>query len=121
MKFWKLMKLRSRRGKIPCPILSNALNQTINDPGLLQASIESDGSLLLQSAPDYKFIFGEDQPSITQVLGLNSFFDTLKGAEDIQLSEHIRENTNKFQQARTLFLEITGLHWKLRSCRHVRL
>ena len=84
------------------PDIVQRLNQTINDPGLLQASIEADGSMLLQSASDYKFIFGEDQSSITQVLGLNSFFDTLKGAEDIQLSEHIRENTNNISTGKDL-------------------
>ena len=84
------------------PDIVQRLNQTISDPGLLQASIEADGSMLLQSASDYKFIFGEDQSSITQVLGLNSFFDTLKGAEDIQLSEHIRENTNNISTGKDL-------------------
>ena len=84
------------------PEIVQRLNQTISDPGLLQASIEADGSMLLQSASDYKFIFGEDQSSITQVLGLNSFFDTLKGAEDIQLSEHIRENTNNISTGKDL-------------------
>ena len=84
------------------PDIVQRLNQTISDPGLLQASIEADGSMLLQSASDYKFIFGEDQSSITQGLGLNSFFDTLKGAEDIQLSEHIRENTNNISTGKDL-------------------
>ena len=84
------------------PDIVQRLNQTISDPGLLQASIEADGSMLLQSASDYKFIFGKDQSSITQVLGLNSFFDTLKGAEDIQLSEHIRENTNNISTGKDL-------------------
>ncbi len=78
------------------------LNQTVNDPGLLQASIEGDGSLLLQSGTDHKFIFGEDQSSLAQVLGLNSFFDTLKGAEDIQLSGHILENTNNISTGKDL-------------------
>ena len=95
-------EIEIQAGKDSLPDIVQRLNQTINDPGLLQASIESDGSLLLQSAPDYKFIFGEDQSSITQVLGLNSFFDTLKGAEDIQLSEHIRENTNNISTGKDL-------------------
>jgi flagellar hook-associated protein 1 FlgK len=95
-------EIEIQAGKDSLPDIVQRLNQTINDPGLLKASIESDGSLLLQSAPDYKFIFGEDQSSITQVLGLNSFFDTLKGAEDIQLSEHIRENTNNISTGKDL-------------------
>ena len=95
-------ELEIQAGLDTLPDIVQRLNQTISDPGLLQASIEADGSMLLQSASDYKFIFGEDQSSITQVLGLNSFFDTLKGAEDIQLNEHIRENTNNISTGKDL-------------------
>jgi flagellar hook-associated protein 1 FlgK len=109
-------EIEVQAGKDTLPDIVKRLNQTVNDPGLLQASIEGDGSLLLQSGPDYKFIFGEDQSSLAQVLGLNSFFDTLKGAEDIQLSGHIHENTNNISTGKDLIpgdnriaLEITKL------------
>ena len=109
-------EIEVQAGKDTLPDIVKRLNQTVNDPGLLQASIEGDGSLLLQSGTDYKFIFGEDQSSLAQVLGLNSFFDTLKGAEDIQLSEHIIENTNNISTGKDLIpgdnriaLEITKL------------
>ena len=95
-------EIEVQAGKDTLPDIVKRLNQTVNDPGLLQASIEGDGSLLLQSGPDYKFIFGEDQSSLAQVLGLNSFFDTLKGAEDIQLSGHILENTNNISTGKDL-------------------
>jgi flagellar hook-associated protein 1 FlgK len=109
-------EIEVQAGKDTLPDIVKRLNQTVNDPGLLQASIEGDGSLLLQSGTDYKFIFGEDQSSLAQVLGLNSFFDTLKGAEDIQLSRHIIENTNNISTGKDLIpgdnriaLEITKL------------
>ena len=109
-------EIEVQAGKDTLPDIVKRLNQTVNDPGLLQASIEGDGSLLLQSGTNYKFIFGEDQSSLAQVLGLNSFFDTLKGAEDIQLSEHIIENTNNISTGKDLIpgdnriaLEITKL------------
>jgi flagellar hook-associated protein 1 FlgK len=109
-------EIEVQAGKDTLPDIVKRLNQTVNDPGLLQASIEGDGSLLLQSGADYKFIFGEDQSSLAQVLGLNSFFDTLKGAEDIQLSGHIHENTNNISTGKDLIpgdnriaLEITKL------------
>jgi flagellar hook-associated protein 1 FlgK len=109
-------EIEVQAGKDTLPDIVKRLNQTVNDPGLLQASIEGDGSLLLQSGPDYKFIFGEDQSSLAQVLGLNSFFDTLKGAEDIQLSGNIHENTNNISTGKDLIpgdnriaLEITKL------------
>ena len=95
-------EIEVQAGKDTLPDIVRRLNQTVNDPGLLQASIEGDGSLLLQSGTDYKFIFGEDQSSLAQVLGLNSFFDTLKGAEDIQLSGHILENTNNISTGKDL-------------------
>jgi len=95
-------EIEIQAGKDTLPDIVKRLNQTVNDPGLLQASIEGDGSLLLQSGTDYKFIFGEDQSSLAQVLGLNSFFDTLKGAEDIQLSGHILENTNNISTGKDL-------------------
>jgi flagellar hook-associated protein 1 FlgK len=95
-------EIEVQAGKDTLPDIVKRLNQTVNDPGLLQASIEGDGSLLLQSGTDYKFIFGEDQSSLAQVLGLNSFFDTLKGAEDIQLSGHILENTNNISTGKDL-------------------
>jgi len=95
-------EIEVQAGKDTLPDIVKRLNQTVNDPELLQASIEGDGSLLLQSGTDYKFIFGEDQSSLAQVLGLNSFFDTLKGAEDIQLSGHILENTNNISTGKDL-------------------
>jgi flagellar hook-associated protein 1 FlgK len=109
-------EIEVQAGKDTLPDIVKRLNQTVNDPSLMQASIEGDGSLLLQSGTDYKFIFGEDQSSLAQVLGLNSFFDTLKGAEDIQLSGHIIENTNNISTGKDLIpgdnriaLEITKL------------
>ncbi len=89
-------------GKDSLPSIVRRLNQTIDEPGLLHVSIESDGSMVLQSGPNYKFIFGEDHSNITQVMGLNSFFDTLKGAEDIKLSEQIVENPNNISTGKDL-------------------
>ena len=109
-------EIEIQAGKDTLPDIVNRLNQTVGDPMLLNASIESDGSLLLQSGFDRKFIFGTDQTSLAQVLGLNSFFDTLRGAEDIQLSGHIIENINNISTGNDLIpgdnsiaLEITKL------------
>jgi len=103
-------------GKDTLPEIVQRLNQTVNDPGLLKFSIEGDGSMLIQSGANYKFIFGEDRSGITQALGLNSFFDSLKGAEDIKLNDQIIENSNNISTGRDLIpgdnriaLEITQL------------
>ena len=51
-------------------------------------------------------------------MGLNSFFDTLRGAEDIQLSRHIKQNTNNISTGKDLIegdnriaLDITKLQY----------
>ena len=54
-------ELEIKSGVDTLPDIVKRLNKTVNDPGLLQASIEADGSMLLQSSHDYKFIFGQDQ------------------------------------------------------------
>jgi len=103
-------------GKDSMPEIVKRLNLTVNNPELLTFSVEADGSMLIQSGPNYKFIFGEDQSGITQALGLNSFFDTLKGAEDIKLNDQIIDNSNNISTGKDLIpgdnriaLEITKL------------
>ncbi len=106
-------------GKDTLPNIINRLNQTVAEPELLQASIEGDGSMIIQAGTNYKFIFGDDQSNITQVMGLNSFFDTIKGAQDIKLSDQIYENSNNISTGKDLIpgdnrvaLEITKLQNK---------
>jgi flagellar hook-associated protein FlgK len=67
----------------------NRINQTVQDPSLLQANIEADGSMLIQTGPEYRFIFGEDQTDLTLIMGFNSFFESLKGAADLRVSDRI--------------------------------
>ena len=106
-------------GKDTLPNIINRLNQTVAEPELLHASIEGDGSMIIKAGTNYKFIFGEDQSNITQVMGLNSFFDTIKGAQDIKLSDQIYENSNNISTGKDLIpgdnrvaLEITKLQNK---------
>ena len=89
-------------GKDTLSSIVKRLNKTIDEPGLMDVSIESDGSMIFQSGSNYKFIFGEDQSNLTQVMGLNSFFDTLKGSEDIKLSEQIIDNSNNISTGKDL-------------------
>ncbi|HBM51642.1 MAG TPA: hypothetical protein DDZ97_00965, partial [Deltaproteobacteria bacterium] len=79
------------------------INQTVNAPELLYASIEEDGSMFIQTGTDYKFIFGDDKTDLTQVLGFNSFFETLKGAEDLRLSDRIMLDPNTISTGRDLY------------------
>ena len=84
------------------PDIVSRINLTVNDPQLLNASLEEDGSMILQSGDNRRFIFGEDQTGVTQVLGLNGFFETLKGAEDIRLSDTIQKHPNHISSGRDL-------------------
>ena len=78
------------------------INQTVNDPNLLAASIGEDGSMFLESGQPRRFIFGDDQTAITQVMGFNSFFETLKGAADLRISPRILEDSNAISTGRDL-------------------
>lgn len=84
------------------PDIVSRINLTVNDPQLLNATLEEDGSMILQSGDNRRFIFGEDQTGVTQVLGLNGFFETLKGAEDIRLSDTIQKHPNHISSGRDL-------------------
>ena len=79
------------------------INQTVNAPELLYASVEEDGSMFIQTGTDYKFIFGDDKTDLTQVLGFNSFFETLKGAADLRLSDRIMLDPNTISTGRDLY------------------
>lgn len=78
------------------------INQTVNDPNLLAASIGEDGSMFLESGQPRRFIFGDDQTAITPVMGFNSFFETLKGAADLRISPRILEDPNAISTGRDL-------------------
>jgi flagellar hook-associated protein 1 FlgK len=80
----------------------NRINQTVQDPSLLQANIEADGSMLIQTGPEYRFIFGEDQTDLTLIMGFNSFFESLKGAADLRVSDRILQNPNAISTGRDL-------------------
>ena len=84
------------------PDIVSRINLTVNDPELLKASLEEDGSMILQSGNNRRFIFGEDQTGVTQVLGFNGFFETLKGAEDIRLNDKIQKHPNHISSGRDL-------------------
>ena len=80
----------------------NRINQTVNDPNLMAASIGEDGSMFLETGQSRRFIFGDDQTAITQVMGFNSFFETLKGAADLRISPRILEDPNAISTGRDL-------------------
>lgn len=80
----------------------NRINQTVQNPGLLQASMEEDGSVVIRTGSDRKFIFGVDDTEITLIMGFNNFFETLNGASDIRLSDRVMENPNNISSGRDM-------------------
>ncbi len=84
------------------PDVVKRINLTVNDPELLSASLEEDGSVIIQTGHGRKFIFGDDQTDLTQVLGFNGFFESLKGARDIRLSDRVQKHPNHISSGRDL-------------------
>lgn len=80
----------------------NRINETVNDPLYFQASVEEDGAVVFQAGGGKRFILGDDSTDFTTIMGLNNFFETLKGAEDIQLSNRIMENPNNIATGKNL-------------------
>ncbi len=71
-------------------------------PLSLRAQVEDDGSVSFQAGEGRRFIFGEDTSEMTLVMGLNHFFRTLKGAEDIQLSDRVMAEPNQVSTGKDL-------------------
>lgn len=91
-----------RAGADTLPDIVDAINQTVQDPSLLEASLEPDGSVKIMAKQGNQFIFGQDSSGFGKVMGFNSFFETLKGAEDIRLSEHILKDSNQISTGQDL-------------------
>ncbi len=94
----------------------NRINETVDDPLYFEASVDEDGAVVFQSGGGKRFIFGEDQTDFALVMGLNGFFETLRGAEDIRLSDLVMSNPNNISTGKDLVpgdnrvaLEITTL------------
>ncbi|MGK5094902.1 flagellar hook-associated protein FlgK [Deltaproteobacteria bacterium TL4] len=78
------------------------INQTVNDPLLLQASLQEDGSVMIQAGEGRQFIFGSDETDLSLVMGFNNFFETLQGAKDIRLSDRIVKDPNMISTGKDL-------------------
>ncbi len=71
-------------------------------PPSIVASIQDDGSLVLEAKQGKRFILGEDSSGLLAMMGLNSFFKTLKGASDISVSQQILDDPNYISTGRNL-------------------
>jgi len=72
----------------------NRINTTVGDPGILSAEINRDGSMTMHATGGYNFVLGQDDTDFTVVMGFNNFFETLNGARDFRINEHLREEPN---------------------------
>ena len=74
-------------------LASGALTTSENNPeGVLapypklKSEINPDGSITLSSSNGHKFIYGDDNTKFFSNLGLNAFFHTISGAQDIRVN-----------------------------------
>lgn len=89
-------------GKDSVHDIVNRINETVNDPLFLEASVDDEGAVVFQSGGGKQFIFGEDETEFTMVMGLNNFFETLKGAEDFRLNDRIVDDPNNISTGKDL-------------------
>lgn len=77
-------------------------NETVGDTSFIYAGLEDDGSMRIQAGGGKRFIFGEDSTNLTMVMGFNNFFETLKGAEDMQVRDVIMQDPQNIATGRDL-------------------
>lgn len=78
------------------------INDTVGNPSILEAWIEDDGSVIIQSKDGNRFIFGEDTSEFISVMGFNNFFESLRGAEDFRISDRIMKDPTKISTGKDL-------------------
>ena len=106
-------------GKDTLKDIVERINQTVGDANKFEATIQEDGSVYLESGMGNRFIFGDDNTDFALLMGFNHFFQTLKGAGDIRLSDRIMEDVNHISTGKNLLpgdnqvaLEIVNLQSK---------
>jgi len=62
------------------------------DESGLKAQMNKDGSVSLTAMRGNRFIFGEDNTNVLPVLGFNTFFQTIEGAEDLRVNKLLIED-----------------------------
>lgn len=89
-------------GKDTLKEVVDRINSTVGNLNLFEATLNSDGSVTLDSKSPHNFILGEDETDFAAVMGFNSFFENLKGAEDFRLNEKMVEDPNRISTGKSL-------------------
>jgi flagellar hook-associated protein 1 FlgK len=78
------------------------VNAAVNDPKLLRASLNSDGSMSIQTSGPNHFILGQDDSDFTVLMGFNNFFESLQGASDFRLNPRLMERPTEISTGKGL-------------------
>lgn len=91
--FLETYEIEVQAGRDSLSDIVDRVNATVANPSLFFAEIDDDGSVNMAARGGNKFIFGQDSSDFITVMGLNNFFETLRGAEDIRLNDRIKTDT----------------------------
>ena len=80
----------------------NRINATVANPTLLQARVNSEGSVTIESMGPYDFVLGQDTSGFSTIMGFNNFFENLEGARDFRVNPRLLENPNRISTGHEL-------------------
>jgi flagellar hook-associated protein 1 len=70
------------------------INKTVATDKLLQAKVNSDGSVSIEATGPYDFVLGQDDTDFAAIMGFNNFFESLQGAKDFRVNPKLVERPN---------------------------
>jgi flagellar hook-associated protein 1 FlgK len=100
--FLEAYEIPVNAGKDTLEDIVDRINQTVGSPGLLQARMETDGSVSIESTGAHQFVLGKDDTDFAVLMGFNNFFETLNGAQDFRVSNNILGHPERISAGRGL-------------------
>ena len=80
----------------------NRINATVANPSLLQAKVNDEGSVTIESTGPYEFVLGRDSSGFSAIMGFHNFFENLQGAKDFRVNPRLIEYPNHISTGREL-------------------
>ena len=85
----KTYEVKVEAGKDTLADIVAHINQAVGDPNVLQARVDSDGSMTLEASGRNRFVLGQDDSDFAVLMGFNNFFEALHGAEDFHVNPRL--------------------------------
>jgi flagellar hook-associated protein 1 FlgK len=89
-------------GKDTLRSIVDRINQTVGDPHLVSAAVNSDGSVTLASKGPHRFVLGQDDSDFSVIMGFNNFFESLKGSQDFRVNERLIKNPSQISTGKRM-------------------